>query len=347
MKPSLFIMQQDSLHHVSVSVSLPEEEVTPEALLTEGEEVVSVQTVAVRREMPDTVRCAPSELRPLPGDLPLEGVPTPLKDDYWAFGLLRVERSEVLVKLDSLYGTHTECGTLNTTGMAGDPVPYRFRTDNFVTICLLVSFFLVVWVISRSRHYLRLRVKDFFHRRVRDNLFAERAETELRGQIFLIFQTCFVLAVLFFDVTRKMQVEVFNQVSPYMILGMDTAVCLVYFTTKIGLYSFVNSVFFDTARCRRFTEAYLLCILALGVALFPPALLMVYFDLNFQTLMWVVICLIAVDKLLLLYKIWSIFFSTPIGWVHLFMYFCTLEIAPLLVLYRAMLYANNFLLTIN
>ena len=147
--------------------------------------------------------------------------------------------------------------------------------------------------------------------------------------------------------SRCLQVEVFNQVSPYMILGMDTAVCLVYFTTKIGLYSFVNSVFFDTARCRRFTEAYLLCILALGVALFPPALLMVYFDLNFQTLMWVVICLIAVDKLLLLYKIWSIFFSTPIGWVHLFMYFCTLEIAPLLVLYRAMLYANNFLLTIN
>ena len=95
-------MQQDSLHHVSVSVSLPEEEVTPEALLTEGEEVVPVRTVAVRREMPDTVRCAPSELRPLPGDLPLEGVPTPLKDDYWAFGLLRVERSEVLVKLDSL-----------------------------------------------------------------------------------------------------------------------------------------------------------------------------------------------------------------------------------------------------
>ena len=135
MNPSLFIMQQDSLHHVSVSVSLPEEEVTPEALLTEGEKVVPVRTVAVRREMPDTVRCAPSELRPLPGDLPLEGVPTPLKDDYWAFGLLRVERSEVLVKLDSLYGTHTECGSLNTTGMAGDPVPYRFRTDNFVTIC--------------------------------------------------------------------------------------------------------------------------------------------------------------------------------------------------------------------
>ena len=135
--------------------------------------------------------------------------------------------------------------------------------------------------------------------------------------------------------------------SPYKLLGVSTGICLIYYMLKIGVCSFVNSTFFTRDKCERWSEAYMLTVLALGLSLFPVALLVVYFDLSFSHLTMLAFGLLAVDKLLLMYKTYTIFFRYTLGWVHLILYFCTLEITPLLILWRALTYANSFLLTIN
>ncbi len=104
-------------------------------------------------------------------------------------------------------------------GIAGDPVPYRFRNDDFVTSALMLSFFLLVWVMASSWRFLREVAKDFFYHRLRPNLFTDRANTVLRGRFFLVAQACFMQGILFFDYTQKQQPEVFAQVSPYTLLG--------------------------------------------------------------------------------------------------------------------------------
>lgn len=294
----------------------------------------------------DTLKPDPALFKPLPKGQPLTMKLNLQEENYWNDGLLHMEKSELLQELDSVTGQTTTLAIVKPTGMAGDPVPYLFRNDNFVTIILLLSFFLVVWVISRSRHYLREQTKSFFHERERENMFSERTQTELRGQIFLIFQTCFVLGILFFDFTQEKQVEAFNQLSPYMILGTSVALCVLYCILKTGLYSFVNSIFFERRACSRFIEVYMVSVLALGLALLPVTLLVVYFDLNFHSLAIVFLCIFVLDKMILLYKSWRIFFSYQWGWVHLFLYFCTLEIAPVFILFRVLVYANSILLTI-
>ncbi len=297
----------------------------------------------------DTLPPDPREMKPFAPGTPLTMKPEILEGDYWKDGLVHLQKGAFMQELDSVCGPIPDsCRALiKPQGMAGDPVPYLFRTDSLVTIVLMVSFFLVVWVISRSRHYLREQVKDFFHHRQRENLFAQRTQTELRGQVFLIFQTCFVLGVLFFDYTQEFQVEVFNQVSPYLILATSVAIFCLYYVLKIGTYSVVNNIFFDRRQCEQWNGAYLLCVLALGLVLVPLALLVVYFDMNFRNTAILFICFLIVDKMLLFYKCSRIFFSYPFGWVHLFLYFCTLEIAPIFMLFRVQTYVNNLLLTIN
>ncbi len=338
-------MLQDSLHHATPAVAEPYDF---EASATESEAALPAarwhhRTVAAA----DTTPPDPRFIKPLAPGQPLTMKPQLMEDGYWNNGLIRFEKSELLQELDSVTGMNLTTTTLNVSGKAGDPIPYRFRTDNFVTIVLLLSFFLVVWVISRSRTFLEHSVKDFFHPRLRDNLFAERTENELRGQLFLVFQTCFVLAVLFFDCTQELQQEVFNQVSPYKILGMSTFCICIYYGLKVGLYNFVNAVFFNREQRSRWAEAYMLTVLALGVTLFPVALLVVYFDLSFAHLIWVTAIIYAIDKLLLIFKAYHIFFHYPFGWVHLILYFCTLEATPALILWRALTYANNILLSVN
>ena len=336
-------MTQDTIHYVSTPE--PADAVATPHVTAQAD---SLSRPAIRHiASADTIPPDPSLLMPLPFNEPLTIVPRMLEGDYWAEGLVHIEKSELAQQLDSVSGIRGKVTSFQPTGMAGDPVPYQFKTDNFVTISLMVSFFLVVWVISRSRHFLHSRVKDFFHTRHHASLFAEQTQNELRGQLFLIFQTCFVQGILYFDFTQEHQTEVFNQVSPYQILGTGVGICCLYYLFKMAVYSFVNSVFFSRRQRTDWSETYLLCVLGLGLALFPVALLVVYFDLSFHTMSWLFLCILLLDKSLLFYKCYRTFFNSPLGLVHLFLYFCTLEIMPLLILFRALIYANNFLLTIN
>ena len=273
-------MTQDTIHHVSTPE--PAEAVATPHVTAQAD---SLSRPAIRHiASADTIPPDPSLLMPLPFNEPLTIVPRMLKEDYWAEGLVHIEKSELAQQLDSVSGIRGKVTSFQPTGMAGDPVPYQFKTDNFVTISLMVSFFLVVWVISRSRHFLHSRVKDFFHTRHHASLFAEQTQNELRGQLFLIFQTCFVQGILYFDFTQEHQTEVFNQVSPYQILGTGVGICCLYYLFKMAVYSFVNSVFFSRRQRTDWSETYLLCVLGLGLALFPVALLVVYFDLSFHTM---------------------------------------------------------------
>lgn len=315
----------------------------------ETEAAESVVTTGKTWQTPiDTLATDPQYMKPLPEKMPLTCKPKFLEQNYWEHGLVHIEKGEFAHQLDSLTATPDSfyiC--VHPTGMAGDPVPYQFRTDNAVTISLLVCFFLMVWVISRSRHYLKKQLKDFFHTRERDNLFTERTQTEMRGQMFLIFQTCFALSILSFDYTQEYQVEVFNQVSPYRILALSLSVFCLFFLFKIGIYGFVNSIFFTRTQRKLWTESHLMCILGLGIGLLPLALLVVYFDLGIRHAIYLFAAILILDEALLFYKCSRIFFNYTLGWVHLFLYFCTLEVVPVLILYRALIYANNLLLTIN
>lgn len=246
----------------------------------------------------------------------------------------------------SRFDWKVEQAIYQTQGIAGDPLPYRFRSDDYVTGILMLSFFLVAWVIARSWHFLAGSVKDFFYDQKQENRFDSRTDSELRGQLFLVFQTCFVLGVLFFDYTQEHMTEVFNQISPYKILGASVSVCIVFYLVKLLLYTFVNYVFFDRNRSRQWIETQFLSILALGLALLPVTLLVVYFDISFRSLTILFVLTLTVIKALLLYKCSRIFFAYKGGGVHLILYFCALEIIPILILWRALSYANNYLMTI-
>ncbi len=331
---------------------------TVTAAMPAGEEAAATQEEAAQspsswrrshRQQTDTLPPDPREMRPLAPGQPLTMKPEALEGDYWESALTHLPKSKLAQQLDSLAGRadSTLIGTAPHAGMAGDPVPYQFRSDSLVTSLLMLSFFMAAWVISRSRRYLHKQIKDFFRHRDRENLFAERTESEMQGQAFLIFQTCLVLGTLFFDYTQECQTEVFNQVSPYKILASSVGIFCTFYLVKTILYHVVNSVFFNRKQRQQWSASYLLSILALGVALLPVSLLVVYFDLSLQHTAIVFIALLAVDKILLVYKCSRIFFNYPFGLLHLFLYFCTLEIAPIFVLFRILVYANNLLLTLN
>ena len=158
---------------------------------------------------------------------------------------------------------------------------------------------------------------------------------------------CFLLGILFTDYTQEKLPAVFNQSSPYLVLLFGVTMCAAYFALKTVLYRLVNVTFFGRERAEAWRNAYSLVLTGEGLALLPVTLLLVYFDMDFETLTVSFVAVIAVAKLLLTWQTYRLFFGTPLGCVHLFLYFCGLEILPLALLWRALVFLSQYLITIT
>lgn len=224
----------------------------------------------------------------------------------------------------------------NPNGIAGDPLPYDFASDDYVMTLLIASFVIMAWAIAASWKFLGGFFKDFFYTRVRPNLFAERDDTVLRGRGLIVAETCFLVALVSFTLARAALPEAFEQASPYALLGTATAVALVYYIAKITLYAVVNRTFFPADKCAVWKDAYLVSVLATSCGLLPLTVGVVFLGLSAGVTAVVCILLEGVIKILWLYKCYTIFFSTRLGGVHIIMYLCALEITPLLALVATM-----------
>ncbi len=231
-------------------------------------------------------------------------------------------------------------------GMAGDPLPYRFRNDDLITGALLLSFFLIAWILMSSRRYITASVKNFFYPRERDNMFAGESESGLRGTPLFIVLLSFLLGILFIDYARDFLPEVCAQVAPYRLLAVAVGIIAVCFAVKTALYNAVNSIFFERWKREQWRQDYRMSILTMTVLLLPLVLLVVFFDLDYALMRTAFLAVLLAVEMLLLYRCRRIFFDTPGGYVHLFLYFCTLEIAPFLVLWRTLLITNYYLINI-
>ena len=295
----------------------------------------------------DTVPAAPEDIRPLPAGKPLQMYPAALDTAQWQHGLLRFENMPPTSAPDSTLLHYGEITAYNPEGMAGEPLPYCFRTDDIVTSFLLLSFFLVAFVTAYSRRFLAAAAKDFFHAGSRSERLTTQEDNSLRGKSFLVFQASFLLGILFYDYAAERLPDACGKVSPYYILGGAVSLCIIYYWLKMLLQKFVGSVFFDAASNRRWNDAANLGILATGIFLFPLVLLVVYFDLDFALTRILFLFAFLFIEILLAYKCFCIFFGYAFGWVHLILYFCTLEIAPLIILWRSLHIFTGYLVVLE
>jgi len=63
---------------------------------------------------------------------------------------------------------------------------------------------------------------------------------------------------------------------------------------------------------------------------FPAVLVQVYFDLGIENVIYYYVLVLFLAKILTFYKSWAIFFRQSGVYMQTFLYFCALEIAPLL-----------------
>jgi hypothetical protein len=232
-------------------------------------------------------------------------------------------------------------------GEMANPLPYTLRSDDVVTCTLLLCFFLMMLVFTRGRRFLTWEIKKFVYTTMAKEE-EQRMETggQLYGRLFLVFQTAFLGGILGFAYIQNYQTDFFNRVSPVLLLGSLVVACLTFVFAKWLTYNFVNGVFFQKASRVKWIDSYLLLVSLTGIVLFPIVLLIVYFDLNLQNVSICLLIVLILVKILQFWKCFSIFFAKNNGFLHLIVYFCALEIVPMLALWQIWELLSNRLIII-
>ena len=227
-------------------------------------------------------------------------------------------------------------------GVAGDPINYSISGDNVITTLLLVCFMMAVISIANARGFIIRQAKSLVWLGESTSDVSETTN-ELRFQTFLAFLTCTHIALLCYLYTIGLFGDTFVLKSKYYLIAIFLALITGYFLLKLALYSIVNIVFFGGKRNVQWIKSLLFITSLEGILLFPAVVLQAYFGLTQQNVIIYCFIILGIVKILTIYKCYTIFFRHLVVRLQIFLYFCTLEIVPLLSLWTALEITANSL----
>ena len=231
--------------------------------------------------------------------------------------------------------------TAGRFGVAGDPIPYSIKNDNVITGLLLGCFMLALLSFPHTGSFLIRQLKNFFFApKIGTTTFRETTG-EIHFQSFLILQTCLLLSLLVFLYSQERIADTYVLSSQYQLLGIYFGCVLGYFLLKMLLYGGINKIFFDKKKNLQWMQLQFFIFSMLGVLLFPWVLLEVYFGMALQKTMIIAMIVIFLVKMLTFYKCFDIFFKGTGVFLQIILYFCALEIIPLLSLGATMVMIGN------
>ena len=257
--------------------------------------------------------------------LPGEGIPKDLK----AVNLPQYYR-ENFFSNDSLY--HEELSAQEYYGMAGDPIPYSYANDHLVTSLLIIGFLLIAFTFSRMSNFIVGQAKNFI-RPSKNSLSLSETSGEIYMQIILTGLTCIVYALLYYLYATEFLASTYVTSSEYALLGIFLGVFVVFYLLRFGLYTMVNNLFFDSDRNKKFLTSLLYISSLEGLLLYPALALMAFMHLPAQNAIWYCIIVLILVKIMTFYKSFTIFFKQNDLFLQIFLYFCALEMVPLMTLW--------------
>ena len=230
---------------------------------------------------------------------------------------------------DTLYHEELQAGG---SGVAGDPVPETLSNDNVITGLLIVCFLFIAFTLSRISGFIVKQLKDFFYVQRADRDVTETGN-EVKFQFVFVGLTCLVYGLLYYLYATAYIADTFTLSSQYSILGIFIGVFMLYFLLRFSLYHGINILFFDKRRNTKFLTSLLFITAMEGAILFPILLLLAYLHFSPVYATIYVTAVVILVKILTFYKSYVIFFKQNRVFLQIILYFCALEMVPLLTLW--------------
>ena len=229
-----------------------------------------------------------------------------------------------------------------STGVAGDAVPYSIGNDDIMSVVLLSCLAIVTISVGRSWGFISRQARNFFYA-PHDTDAVTETTSELRFQVVMVFIGILLMGLVSYIYATETIAHPFRMGDNYGLMGIMAAMFLAYFLLKWLATSVVNMTFFDGKKNVQWMRLQLFLTTMQGGLVLPFVLLLVYFQFSVEIVLLCLAVVLFLNKMLTFYKCWSIFFRQNGGLLQTFLYFCALEMTPLLAFGGAWLALTDFL----
>ena len=246
--------------------------------------------------------------------------------------LTNVAKAEPFAKYDFYHVGKTlpdrgEAGTMRSTPLSG---------DNIAVGLLVLMFCIIAVVTGHYRHFLLYRIKGFFtQKRTYTEESADINRNEVTNTIMLtgIAATSLALIGLNTDRLAGQSIEVGGlELTLHSAIAAISLGTLLFIGAKSLVYHIVNSVFFHHESNGKWLSSYYLLTSLMAYVLYPLALVFTFNKTSDSVIAFCLLFALILYKILLFYKLCTNFETKKSGILLFFLYFCSVEIMPTLIL---------------
>lgn len=209
--------------------------------------------------------------------------------------------------------------------------PFTLIGDDVVVGILLLCFLIVAIALADKSHYLHQLMYNYSvgHTRAQSDNIRTSRSFYLRSTLLL--QSFFSASLIFtYYQWSKGYVSDSAQCLKYLLMGVIAAA--VYVIAKTALFFAVNNTLYSKQQAGIWTQIFGdTCIFA-GIVFYLFAVACISFEVPSSFVEIGIVILFSLAEIWLIFKSFHIFFVKKYGVLQLFIYFCTLEFIPLLVL---------------
>jgi len=243
-----------------------------------------------------------------------------------------IARLDSLARVDSLKAVADSLKAIAQLpkGFLGIPHPSLPQTENWVFIVLLILFFLLAYSVSHSASLISETAKTFFQVKERSSIFSKASVTDFRFRLLLIIFSTGVLSLyvylIVFMATNHFSIKTYG----YSLILTGT-----FLGIKSLLFDLIGYVFLTPASLKMAKESYFNILSILGIILFPLLILQIYIPVDYSNIPEIISLIACFGAcILVIIKLFQIFYHKIVASFYIMLYLCTLEILPLIVLYR-------------
>ncbi|MGC3977310.1 MAG: DUF4271 domain-containing protein [Paludibacteraceae bacterium] len=215
-------------------------------------------------------------------------------------------------------------------GREGKSLPSYPQTEPWVFVLILFLFILFVTSVKKSAGRLYEYLKNFFNKKKTAFSYStftiNLLEYKISSFLLSLGVVSLFISSVFCDATSGFQPMIFLKI---------LAVTFVFYLLKVGLINFIGYVFFSLKQVIFFKETYSNLILSFSLFIFPILIIKIYSSFHSCVIFeYTAVILLVIFYILLLFKVFQIFYTKILDSFYVFLYLCTLEILPLILLLR-------------
>lgn len=222
-------------------------------------------------------------------------------------------------------------------GIDADERPLIPGYDSGVMALLLA---VVLVIMANFRHYstfLKTFAQDLWSVRNRGNIFDDRTVSETRIMASLVLLVCVCEGILAFCMLNAASPGA-QPVFPAICAGVGVAAG--YYVWQLAAYTVTGYAFASKAARRQWVKGFNASQALLGLALVIPAVVAMFNPAMAPAMALTGVALYLVARIIFICKGFRLFYDNFLSLSYFILYLCTLEIAPLFLLYKSLLNNN-------